>query len=184
MAVSAAVAQEKKDVPPPPKAANDGPSLEVTMKFIQDKVSEIGPLNSAVYCHSTAGNDFMNRRKVEATNVVANASTCRFSYRWKWEQDGTVVWDVDVGFSFKDVGDIVVMPVDQYQKEVDTAAGHPEISCRADPPLFALKVRRTDIKRSNAFDFDFPDEQTANRVAKAMVHAVELCGGGSKPEPF
>ena len=30
----------------------------------------------------------------------------------------------------------------------------------------------------------FLDEDTANRVAKAMVHAVELCGGGSKPEPF
>jgi hypothetical protein len=28
------------------------------------------------------------------------------------------------------------------------------------------------------------DEDTANRLAKALVHAVELCGGGSKPEPF
>jgi hypothetical protein len=24
----------------------------------------------------------------------------------------------------------------------------------------------------------------ADRVAKALVHAVELCGGGPKPEPF
>ena len=30
----------------------------------------------------------------------------------------------------------------------------------------------------------FFDEQLANRVANAMVYAVELCGGGSKPEPF
>jgi hypothetical protein len=30
----------------------------------------------------------------------------------------------------------------------------------------------------------FLDEDVANRTAKAMVHAVELCGGGSKPEPF
>jgi hypothetical protein len=30
----------------------------------------------------------------------------------------------------------------------------------------------------------FPDEDVANRVAKAIVHAVELCGGGSQPEPF
>lgn len=30
----------------------------------------------------------------------------------------------------------------------------------------------------------FRDEDTANRVAKALVHAVELCGGGSEHEPF
>jgi hypothetical protein len=29
----------------------------------------------------------------------------------------------------------------------------------------------------------FADEDTANRVAKAMIHAVELCGGGDK-DPF
>lgn len=32
--------------------------------------------------------------------------------------------------------------------------------------------------------FMFRDADMANRVAKAMLHAVELCGGGSKPEPF
>jgi hypothetical protein len=31
----------------------------------------------------------------------------------------------------------------------------------------------------------FPSEELADRVAKAMVHSVELCGGGQKsPEPF
>jgi hypothetical protein len=34
------------------------------------------------------------------------------------------------------------------------------------------------------FVLHFRDEETANRVAKAMIHAIELCGGGSKPEPF
>jgi hypothetical protein len=34
------------------------------------------------------------------------------------------------------------------------------------------------------FALPFRDEETANRVAKAMIHAIELCGGGSKPEPF
>jgi len=32
-------------------------------------------------------------------------------------------------------------------------------------------------------DFALYDESLANRIAKALVHAVELCGGGSK-EPF
>jgi len=43
-------------------------------------------------------------------------------------------------------------------------------------------VNRTNSKVFNSFVFF--DEQLANRMAKAMVHAVELCGGGSEPEPF
>jgi hypothetical protein len=35
----------------------------------------------------------------------------------------------------------------------------------------------------NVFTFD--DSALADRIARAMVHSVELCGGGQKsPEPF
>ena len=34
------------------------------------------------------------------------------------------------------------------------------------------------------FALHFRDEDAANRVAKAMIHAIELCGGGSAPELF
>jgi hypothetical protein len=56
-----------------------------------------------------------------------------------------------------------------------------------------LKLQATDV--SNSFVLNiisigtekqlyFSDETLANRVAKAMVHAAELCGAGSKTEPF
>ncbi|MFY9856168.1 MAG: hypothetical protein WAK26_20055, partial [Terracidiphilus sp.] len=43
-----------------------------------------------------------------------------------------------------------------------------------------------DIKLPNGKDHSirFYEQEMADRVAKALVHAVELCGGGSKPEPF
>ena len=91
----AALAQGKKNVAPPPKPADEGPSLEVTMKFMEDKLNDVGALNLVVYSQGEA------------------------------------------------VG-----------KEI-----------------FHLF-------------FPFFEEQLANRVAKAMVHAVELCGGGGPPEPF
>lgn len=34
------------------------------------------------------------------------------------------------------------------------------------------------------FPLYFRDHDTANRVAKAIVHAIALCGGGSQPELF
>jgi hypothetical protein len=183
LVVSGASAQQKKAVPPPPKPKDEGPSLEVTMKFIQDKVDGVGPVNYVEYVHdNTAGNDWTNKLRGQVSNIVAVASACRIAYHWKEERNGTVASDVQGGFSLKSVGDVVIVSAEQYQKEIDTAGGHPEYSYRIDPPVFWLRVRRTDIKGSN--DLPFFDEQMANRVAKAMVHAVELCGGGAKPEPF
>jgi hypothetical protein len=183
LVVSAALAQQKKAVPPPPKPADEGPSLEVTMKFIQDKLNDVGTLNFVVFLHdNVAGTDLANRNKLELSNVAANAGACRISYHVKWELNGAVTQDIDAWFPLKDVGDILVMPIEQAFKAVDTAAGHPGFTYRSDPPLFVLQARRTNSKAVN--EIDFADEQIANRVAKAMVHAVELCGGGAKPEPF
>src|SRR5271170_353084 len=38
LAASVASAQEREDVQPPPKPEDNGPSLEVTMKFIKEKL--------------------------------------------------------------------------------------------------------------------------------------------------
>lgn len=37
----------QQNVPPPPKPPDNGPSLEVTMKFIQDKMNEQGRVGYA-----------------------------------------------------------------------------------------------------------------------------------------
>jgi hypothetical protein len=181
LAASTALAQGKKDVPPPPKPDDDAPSLEVTMKFIQDKVNGIGPVNFVLYTHdNVTGSDQTNQFKVEVTKVLANPSACHIAYHLKDERDRAVVHDLDAEFYLKNVEDVVVTPMEQGAREIATAQGHPSSNVSADPPVFLFKVRMTD-KRYYAFDF--LDEQLANRVAKAMVRAVELCGGGSKDVP-
>jgi hypothetical protein len=45
---AADASRAQQPVPPPPKPADDGPSLEVTMKFIQDKLNDIGLLRWTV----------------------------------------------------------------------------------------------------------------------------------------
>jgi hypothetical protein len=129
--VATALAQ---DVPPPPKPQDEGPSLEVTMKFLQDKLP--GKVN----------------------------------YK-----------DFSVFPNVKLVQEIVVMPAEQLFKKNESNAGHPELSSTVDPPVFALVVKSSNGEVFNPFWFD--DETLAHRVAKALLHAVELCGGGNK-EPF
>jgi hypothetical protein len=86
-------------------------------------------------------------------------------------------------------------------KEADASAGHPEWSARVDPSVFVLRLSTgvmdfetctnqasgpptcTHGKEAAKLEFYFFDESMANRVAQAMVHAVELCGGGNK-DPF
>jgi hypothetical protein len=85
-------------------------------------------------------------------------------------------------FSLRDVQDIVIMPYEQDQKEWDPKNNYPnEIITSTSPPITALVVRHPHGEENT---FRFTDANLADRVAKAMVHAVELCGGGSKPEPF
>jgi hypothetical protein len=190
MAVTAALAQGKKAVPPPPKPADEGPSLEVTMKFIQDKLNDIGPVNFVMYLHDDINSsDGKGQNRIEVSNVVTNPTACRIDYHWrrKEEQNGKVIAneDSDVWFLLKVVQDIAVMPMEQVQKSLAAAAGHPSWSFRVDPAVYVLEVRRTDTKGTKGINaFAFFDEQLANRVAQAIVHAVELCGGGSTPEPF
>lgn len=183
LAAGAAQGQQKNTVPPPPKPSDEGPSLEATMKFIQDKVNGIGPIDYVIDIHNDAtGENWTNRFRSQVTKFIADASSCRISYHWKAERDGTVLGEWDRSWNLKTIEDIVVMPREQEQKEIDTAAGHPSWSYRVVPPVFLLKVRRTD-KLPNVPGYFF-DEQLANRIAKAMVHAAELCGAGDSKEPF
>jgi hypothetical protein len=168
-----------QDVPPPPKPP-EGPSLEVTMKFIEDKLGSIGPVNYVIYGHdNTDGSDWTHKVSTKQTSLRAGMQGCRIDFHFWLKTDEEVTIDQDSGILFKDVQEVVVKTREQAMKEVDAKNGHPEWSSRVDPPVFVLLAKW----RNGQTYFLLNDESLAHRLAKAMVHAVELCGGGSK-DPF
>jgi hypothetical protein len=213
LAVVAAWAQQKKSVPPPPKPADDGPSLEVTIKFIQDRLSEQGQLFYSVRGHDTqSGQDTAPiQYSFQATSFTFDPGDCRFerhynlgyqlpAANWVTNNDN---WLSGVLQSIKQVQ--VTSAIDWWTQEL-AAEGHPAQTARVQPPFFVLSFGRAqkasgyctsnskpdgpriecpDPNQSDRLrmTWGFRDEDTANRVAKAMVHAAELCGGG-QPEPF
>jgi hypothetical protein len=179
MPINALHAQQH--VAPPPAPADSGPTLEATMKFIQDNLEE-GKLTYTAFVSdaSQPGVEWKNQFKVEMTHLAADAKTCRISFHWRAEVNGKVSDDTDYNLALKDVKSIVVLPQEQNQHQVDTRGGHPEWTSRIEPNLFTLVARRPK-GLENAFLFS--DEEMADRIAKALVHAVELCGGGNK-DPF
>jgi hypothetical protein len=48
-------------------------------------------------------------------------------------------------------------------------------------PTFVLEITSPGVVSKQLY---FSEEKLANRAAKAIVHAAELCGAGSSKEPF
>jgi hypothetical protein len=93
-----------------------------------------------------------------------------------------VLDDGDRWISLRDVQDIVVKPYAQYQAELNAIHGPKLVVPSTNPSMMALVVRTPNGFVKENF-FLFTDTDLAGRVAKALTHAVELCGGGNK-EPF
>jgi len=169
-------------VPPPPQPADNGPSLAVTMQFIQDKMNEQGKIDYTLYTHDNSnGEDWpVYQISIQATNAVANPATCRITWHKVTTNGGKVGIDRDLSLDLRDVLTLEVRTSTYEAKMEDTANGHPALDKKQEPPYFAVTARLKGNKETPLF---FSSEEMANRVAKAMVHAVELCGGGNK-EPF
>ena len=103
--------------------------------------------------------------------------------------------------AFKDVEKITVEHVLDFFNRHTAESGHPEFTATAGTPVFFVELsatktlftrHETNMGNKAPVVTDEPlkeaglvfrDEETANRVAKAITHAVELCGGGNK-DPF
>jgi hypothetical protein len=106
--------------------------------------------------------------------------------------------------SFKQVEKVSVEKYQDIKNQALVVAAHPEIIATVTPPVFYVKLWSSNAVfsvhitttqgsqlpveknvSSKTIGFTFRDEDTANRVAKAMTHAMELCGGGvTKKELF
>jgi hypothetical protein len=184
-----------------------GPSLEVTLKFIQDKVNQQG---SILYVESwnnaVSGTSSPAKESSVETHVVAVDPAGGLSFQQAFKslsntQSGTRMATGTWQMQFKDVEKLEVLNSIDFKHRKS-----PQIVFQNDPPYFEVLVHlvpgktvqhhtvreesgnngKTSESDDNIGEFvlHFRDEETANRVANAMIHAVELCGGGSKPEPF
>lgn len=157
-----------------------GPPLDETLKFIIENISEQGVINYAAVNHDAVNNQqWVDQFTAEDGNVrVDPADPCRLDYHWKAIRDGAPIFDKDAWLDFRLVKSVPVISMAQSMSEVNAAAGHPTWTAQVNPPIAVV-----DVKSSGGAEnvFDFKDADTANRVARAILHAVQLCGGGKAP---
>jgi hypothetical protein len=180
-----------QSVPPPPKPADSGPTLEATVKYIQDKLNSQGRVNWMFWYVNTqppgaspwAGS---SSDAIPESEEVADATTdlnqCTLHVRFKITYKEQAKSDQDASFSFKEVKKLEVMTLqEEYQRNRVLPPGNPNIRVEVSPAISVLVL--SFVNKPVRFDFKFLDADMANRMAKAMLHGVELCGGGDN-DPF
>jgi hypothetical protein len=85
--------------------------------------------------------------------------------------------DGNYTFSFRRIENLAVMTQQDRDDTVHAHQGHPELVESLSPTNYDLVVTGTD---GRTWEFAFADQDLANRVAKAMNHAAELCSGGNQ----
>jgi hypothetical protein len=162
-------------------AAQTSPSLGVTLGFIRDKTAQQGQINYAATTHDSSDNTtWSNQFTVEATNVTSNEGQCQVGFHWHTTVDSKVAQDQDSSVPFKLVTSVEVNDMGADIARIEAKDGHTTWTSSVRPAVWVVFVRRSD---GHTNTIDFVDHDLANRVAKAMNHAAQLCGGTTS-EPF
>jgi hypothetical protein len=181
MALSASFAQQP--APPQPKPAAKGPSLAETMLLIQKELNAVGRLSFVVHIFDKEEGNGISKYIEERSKVAADPATCTIRYHWWRSMHGDVVNDEDITFSLRDVLGIAMMNEDQAEnKQSEEEQIPPEerknYHLKFVPQEYVVMMRKPD---DNIEGFIFSDKKQATRVALAMGHAIELCGGKNVP---
>ena len=164
--------------PPPSPSADAGPSLEATMMFLQEKLQQQGPVSITAHVRDdAAGSSWIVQHGQEYSNVVADPADCKLSFHAKTITNGTITAEGDDYILLSEAEEIVVLPIEQDWRDGDSRHGHSTWTYHADPGAFVLRV---NLKLGDHQSFYFYEADLANRVAKAIVHAVELCSGDAR----
>jgi hypothetical protein len=183
---------------PPPKPSDSGPSLEVTMKFIQDKLNEEGP----VWWHHV-WDDGSSSSETEISGAIADTKSCALTFRRRTQNvvvfapgsDNSKVLSFDYKASFRDIKSLTVLPLSRSPEgglglqETAVVTIEVDLTQRNDTPIVSSKKGKRKklvngatgkIIDPRTFFLYLNNEETAHRLAKAITHAAELCGGGEK----
>jgi hypothetical protein len=162
-------------VPPPPKPidpallpkpSDPGPSLDVTLAFIKSKIESIGDLTfSTTDDNDPAAGAQQGHTGYYLVGIDSKACTIQLEkhYQTNVRRDTILI---------REISRVTLMLHGQPE--------YPEL--HYSPQLPALKIYFATSSANSVWIW-FGDDDVADRVAKALTHASELCGGGNK-DPF
>jgi len=174
-----------------PAQAADGPSLQDTMKSIQDQLNAIGTVSyvETNMMPATAGTDATEMKigmKVAMSNAVADPGHCRLSFHLQvtaqsLDQDvpsDPSVAESDGLLNISDIKNVTVEPYQTYENELYAKIPGTRLTVSISPAIPYL-IMHTVIGTDGGM-FYFNNDDDANRAAKVLTHAIELCSDAQK----
>lgn len=163
-------------------AGVSGPSLDDTLKFIGERLSTDATVNFIAFGQNTTDSStWQNTFKYGEAPFHADIDACLISNTETISKDGAAATSVTSIYFFNTFEDVVVKPAEQFLTESNAKLGNPnQVITSTTPPTLVLMMR---AKHGNYAFFYLTDASIADRIAKAMTHAIEICGGGHK-DPF
>ncbi|HSY68859.1 MAG TPA: hypothetical protein VK813_09465, partial [Edaphobacter sp.] len=120
----------------------------------------------------------------EVADATTDLKGCSLHVRFKTTlmSKQTINSDQNASISFKDIAKLEMMTLqEEYQRNKVDPPGNPSIRAEVSPDISVVVLSL--VNKPGLVDFKFQDPQMADRMAKAMLHAAELCGGGDN-DPF
>jgi hypothetical protein len=155
--------------------AQSGSGIDETLGFIRDQIAQLGEVSIVANNRDPAtGQTWVNQTTQEGSNVSVDVDGCKINLHWRTVANGKVDYDGDGWIPFRQVDHVTVLSLDQYFAHVNTVSGHSGWTTQGSPALTVVTAVRPDGVENI---FYFQDADLANRVAEAMRHAAELCGG-------
>lgn len=152
------------------------PTLDETLVFVAQKLNaETGIVYRAT---SSAGDPSIISDRV--LNARGDPASCQVRFKYVGEFDNKPFLNYDFVFSFRRVEKLEVLTEQELWDRTSEHNGSRN-ETRLSPTTYKVLLYSSGSEQLGAVNFR--DEEMANRVAKAMLHAVELCRSATK-EPF
>jgi hypothetical protein len=160
------------------------PNLVSTMKYIQDTLNSIGKFEWAVVPVAEGSDLPTVQYSEQISEAVADPRACTLSFRRAF-QSGP---DSATKIPLRSLKNAVAKPQDllyPYDPRKPNGIGGEAIQ-KFVPPHYAVQIELSGrlvqirqegrVSATSTEHFKFPDEDSANNFAKALIAAVDLCG--------
>jgi len=165
----------QNSVPGATKTLDGNASLGSTLKFIEDKVNEQGEIGYTMVSENTIqGGTVEDQYTIETSHAVADPGDCTLEVDARLTMNGKTQSQGHGEIRFRDISTITVTTQSQAITEQTSKAGVIGWRGKVVPENYVVKTFHSgDLSGVLAFR----DQGAAVLVAKALNHAVELCGG-------
>lgn len=159
-----------------PRSAGDGQTFAETLSFIETKLNGEGAVNWTSTLRDTKANTTGNPTLMSyaVSNLAQGKGACMLSFHFKLTADGKMVREGSGLLNFRRIEKVEGNGLQEDLVKVHTTAGHPELVESISPKIYELTVSGEENRTAY---LPFADEELAKRIARAMSHAAELCGG-------